>query len=61
MAERSKAPPDCFFCGHPLKVASATALICTACGMAEFVSSTDEIQQQAQQQQQEKQQEKKRQ
>lgn len=33
--------PDCFFCGHPLKVASATTLVCVACRMAEFVSADE--------------------
>ena len=28
--------PNCLYCGKPLTIASATALICPACGMVEF-------------------------
>jgi predicted RNA-binding Zn-ribbon protein involved in translation (DUF1610 family) len=48
--------PDCFFCGHPMKVASAKSFVCPACGMAEF-GSTAKVQQPQQQQQQPQQQE----
>jgi len=44
-------PQQCFFCAHPLNRMSATALICPACEMAEFVNARTQPQQQQQQQQ----------
>lgn len=54
MVGHANTPKGCFYCGHALNEASATTLVCPACGMAEFVKPSAQPQQQQQQQPQPK-------